>query len=364
MKKKTDLKKLLENRNVLIGIAAACAVGILLAVILFSLVVFDSVNMRSSVNVKTQNTVGYTVRLTPDADDFFPQDTLGAGGSYLLRFTDAIMVTNRVEAQMSKNVSKLTYTYTMVQTFVVRSQGNGNPVVLSRPETIDLLHDPDLTYLEHNFDSLEITYANPIPISLTQYQEDFRDFEKAVRQESPSVRLSGELVVEFRLTLDDGNNLKATITRGIVIPFTSETYRINFTGQDAREQDFPERNIELPALPVTILVILVVTGLIYGLNASLKKAFYEKDNYKREIKTIFKKSIDAIITAAPNALVPNFPIIDVVDFKELAKASQTLNKPIVYYEESDAATFYVVCDFSLYRFKLIKNDPIGDIIPK
>jgi len=347
MKKNKDLKQFFENRNVLFSIAAACAVGIILTIVLFSLAVFDSVNMMSSINVKSKNTIAYDVKLTPDADAFFPKDTLGSGENYLLRFTDRIIVRNSVEAHLSKGVETLEYSYSMIKTFVVRSVGNGNPIVLSRPETINLLADPSAIWETHESDYVEITPKNAFEISLKKYQDDFSDFKDAAKG-----NFSGELAIEFRLTLNDDNNINTTITRGIVIPITSETYRINFTGQDVRDQNFPEREVKLPALPVTILVILILISLIWGLNVSLKKAFYEKDEYKRALKTIFKKSIDGIIKTDPKATIPDYPTIDVKDFKELAKTSQSLNRPIVCFEMAKYTIFYVVCDDLLYKFKL------------
>lgn len=346
--KKID--EIFENRNVAIGVACVCAILIILTVIFFAVDVFDAINMRSSINVRSKNAVTYVVNITDEAKALgqYPNDILDMNQSYLLDHTKSISVLNSAEAQLSKGVNSLAYKYTATTTLVVRSQTSGNSVVLSR--TTEIPTSSSLVTSQAS-DRINVNLMEAHTIYLGSYINDFQDFERA----TPGVRLTGELVVEFKLSIRDGKNIDTSIQRGLVIPFTSKTYKISFTGQDVRDQNFPERNIQLPSFPVLVLITILLVAFIWLLNISLKKAFLEKDEYKRTLKDIFKKSIDGIVMTNTKATVPNYPAIDVKDFKELAKTSLSLNKPIVCFEATDGAIFYVICDNLLYRFILINK---------
>lgn len=360
------IKKILTSKRFLITAAAVCAVAVVLIVTFFARYVFDCVGAEKSINVLNENRVKYRVYydknkiagtdlkevIDPSVDTDPPKE-------FIYKYVDRIEVYNSCFAGLTKDgqdteIVGLKALYKITKTFVIKNQG---AIVMSVKDDItDSLStacesEPSCAYAD-------ITQNKGyFALDILEYKTKYDDFAK----QNKDLRLTGELWIEFEFTaytaVGSEIAINSTTKRGIIIPVSSSTFKVDYSGQAALSKNFPERKIRFPGTLMTILATLGTALFAAGLIISLKTLLEEKDAYKKAVKGILRKYGDEIVMADPLGALPDCSSTTVQSYKELAKFSQTMNKPVICLQTDSKSTFYIVCDNMLYCFNISAAAP-------
>jgi hypothetical protein len=343
-------------------LAAACAFVLLLGAVLGTVYLGKRNSPDNRMRVVERNTVNCTVFYKNS--EFFDAGGYSPNGmNFLLEYTDYFRVTNSYSATLSRQIA-LSYSYKATQTLVVRARTTGNPLVFERQVGLaDITREAETDRL--SFGTNGNGSGNPggaYTIDLRAFQDDYlafiaeyQDIIKETEVKSgQALTFSAEVRMDFSYSLKDGNGLNRTITRGVIIPITTNPYTITFTGSASAEYDIVLRTVRLPSFTVILLITLVLVLAALGLIYSAKVYFDDGDAFKKAVKAILRKySDDIAVISAPISLEGYEPVA-VGKFKDLLKISVIQSRSIscLADEERGEALFFVVSGSLVYEYRV------------
>lgn len=349
--KEKKLAEMIKNKFFLIPFAAVCAVALILTITLFSRYVFDCYNAENSVEVKNSNTVGFEVNYNNNAPEMI------IGSTIIHKYIDNIVATNICSADFSKAAVFEKVPPTATITYVIKSKGNG-----------DFFSETKALALKYEVSSGD-DYVSFILLGSNAYvleREDldaYRERFNKVAADNKGVSFTGELIIKFEFIVRVNGGVSST-ERGIVIPFSSDSYKIDYTGAAVSVKNIPERAIQNPGLLQIVSITLLCALLFVGIIGALRELLKEKDDYKRAVNGILRRFADEIVMAEDGAGLPDNPVTGVKSFKELIKFSQMMSKPVVCLEAEAVTTFYIACDGTLYTFSVERKEAAQQISPQ
>ncbi|MCL2797682.1 MAG: DUF5305 family protein [Firmicutes bacterium] len=363
--KKDKLRKkevLLRNKRLFIGIAAASTLAAVAAVVLFAFFAAGYADAKRPVTLTVKNSVVYKPYYPISAE--FPADSDGEpvpvpmGLTYFLGQTEKFELENDCSVTLDKDVPAVSVGYDITATFVVRAGGEDNHEFFLRDEkdiTKSLREARKIFEIPMTSNTASAGFFDPYEIDLQNYKARYDAFVEAeVPQSSPSLDLSGGLIIEFSISVHNNNgSINSNTKRDILISFRDDgTYKVELAGQEIFERTFqladnPFHNIALP------LFALLAVGFAITLMFSIKKLIMSTDPYKRAVNEIIKRFGNEIVMADAGAALPSeSPVTDVIDFKELTKLSQFEQKPVICLSSETSTLFYIQSGNMLYKYEL------------
>ncbi|MDR2736081.1 MAG: DUF5305 domain-containing protein [Gracilibacteraceae bacterium] len=293
-------------------------------------------------NVEQKETLEYRVHIRENP--YIDRPYLGMGENYLYSYTDYIELRSFYSFSASELINTR-YEYQASATIVSRYNravgGSNNPEVMSKTYILEQVAE------EINSDHfrLDRTYD----IFLEPYKRELEDFAATV-----DANLIGEVRIDITVTLKNLENEDDTISKGVTIPLSSEFYTIETHGDAEKTQEHKVLEKPLSIWAILLLSLLILAG-IAGVLACLKKLLDRRSAYRREIGGYLKSYDDVIVNTSTPIDFKAYRIVLVESFKELLNMSNKANSPIMYWENSQGAHFYIVNDESLLVLYTVKN---------
>jgi len=171
--------------------------------------------------------------------------------------------------------------------------------------------------------------------------------------------LNTNSVLQVYLSIKEGKNER--IVSSVTIPINEQTYSINKEDVDRpiAEPDDSNKAELLIGIMAIVFSIVIILFAIYKLIENSKE-----DEFEQEVKRILTEYDRVIVETKLEGLkLTGKELIEINDFMELIDVRDTIEKPIMYFRNSDFVRDFVVQDGEIvYRYRMIdKERDVGNI---
>lgn len=343
MEKKRRFKKIDILMMVFLGTILFSAIALILARIGFHN------HVDREINFNENSKVNYRVYLNPNS--FFTEEYLPENMTYVASLIDYINIDFNYDLELDDNINGIFNYY-------IKGTVSANPTnsdssyytkeyILSDTKTINVENESNL---EIN-DSINVDYQT--------YNDTLVNFrnEYGVSMEG---NLSIALVVESMIT---DPLTQETITKNkeieLNIPLTALTIEVPIeTNNESTEGVLISTEIEKSGIIYLIcricsIIAYVIAGCftLYLIYLSFMSYKMESE-YHKKLRKILKVYDGIIVNVQSKPNIENKNILTVASFEELIDAHGEIRNPINFIKEKDGATFILVADSIIYKYKL------------
>jgi hypothetical protein len=348
-RRKTGAKVLLA-----LGIA-----GLILAAIAAAWYVLPFYGPDATISVRLENNVNYRAEYVPN--DFYKEQTRPAGELYyLMSYTDHLEIENFFTARFGQSV-RFAYTYTAVETFLIRYQRSNDangPVVYEERVVLDEASGQasgTRAYIGGFGDETVFLYTVDPRDYIETYRRFVDDHQSKKDQDmgggESNIRFTADLLLEFTYTIRLPDlNVSEVVVSGLAIPLTLEAYSPAVTGQRTREAEVAAKKFVLPELLYLEIMAAWVVICVFALYAGIRLLTKKKHEPREEVRQILKKYTEDILVVAQPPEISEYHEIPVRTFQELLNVALNLNKHILCCQDEYGAEFYVIADKQAYSF--------------
>ena len=308
--------------------------------LLFSIYFFvKAFNLKRIDLYSEKSTIEYSVCL--NKNDFYKEECLSEEKEYLTSLTNEIRVLFNYERVYVED-TKSDLNYHIVSKLRIYSRDNNREIYTDERELTK----------QKTFKGEKKVYnvQDNTAISL----DDFSDVvKKYVSDYGVNSR------AELEVSLNVGEKEAETSVAKIVIPLMDQTYSISKTSIDNKADEdiaVEMRNYLFVSILLFILDIVIVGVSFYRFTKERKESPFE-----REIKRLLSDYDRIIVETKENYIsYDNKEITELDDFMELVDVRDTLEKPILYFKQSEEIRDFVVQDQEkIYRFRMDSNNYSG-----
>ena len=316
-----------NKKNLLIS-AAVC---LLASFGLIGFIVYNLTLQRPDDIVSVRESLDVSYLVFQKDNPYIEAPFLGMGENYLSSYTDYIQLDSSYGCLMSERAD-VEYSYRADIVLISRYKKNpgapNNPAIMEKTYTIDTE--------TASIKSDKIDVSRSYDLYLEQYQSELEAFAATI-----DLPVSSEVRVDFIIDLQSRNGISGTFVRSVTIPVGTEFYNIDLAGDETRANDYNVPARKISTFTAIVLSLLGAAFFAAGLKL-IERARNNKSPYRQEIDGYLKNYDEMIINTTSPINFRNYETISVGSFKELLNLSKVVNIPIMYIEEKDAATFYVL----------------------
>lgn len=333
---------------------------VVLAVALASFLIYDRMNSTYYIEYTENGTVDYKVYL--NENDFFDEEYIGAGQSYVASLIKEIKADFAYKLQMNGENIGFDYSYWINAQLIVANKDTGDhifdPVYELLPETKASVSGRDSLNLGSN-----------IGIDYNHYNKIASDFIKVYDLKSTSSTLVVTMNIKVLSTCSEFENAsnENTYFTSLHIPLTEPNFSVYTTSTSpssaskvlactgrVNQNVFLVLSLVFASLAVAQIIILIVFVFVTK---------NEDVNYTNKIRKIVSSYRSFIQQMEGQFDVSGYQVVPIKTFKEMLNIRDTLQSPILMFENVDqTVTEFVIPTNSqiLYMFE-IKVDNYDDI---
>ena len=294
-------------------------------------------------SVKEKHELKYAVCMKENS--YFAAACLGMNEeSYVYAYTDHIEITNNYTTQLSENWDTK-YEYKVIANLIVRHAKStaGGPIIWSKPYRLD----DNKTMGTFNSSK---AISKTISINLDTYKKAAEEFAKTI-----DVPVSAEIRIDFTTSLTGTEDrFKSNYLRSITIPLSDSIYKIELSDNKDKITDYNVSNKSLFTIGffAASLSIVLCWLLIF---LAIKGYLAESSVYLATVNKYLKTYDDLIVNTDSPLKFSDYKNININNFKELLDLASTTNLPIMHYESSRGAIFYIYYHNMIYMH-LVKKE--------
>jgi hypothetical protein len=295
-----------------------------------------------------------TYFVTLEDNDFISSKILGSGGTYITDLTNKISMTMEYEYS-SENPLPIEedhgITATIYGLYNENPNSTRNPIIWEKPYIIK--SNTKETYTSKN----TIKVVETFDIDLSIYNAEADRFKTTFS--IPTISYL-EIVMPVNIISNtDDYELKENYKLTAKIPLTEKVFNIETSENDSAEKLLPSKNVievNIDQRKVTIYLVLIFGSIVLA-GLTIRKLM---DNPEHEefhnLLDGLKKEFNEIIVETDNMVDARTlkPIV-ITTFDEMLNLATSLEMPIILYEESNLAVFYIVKGEIIYSY-LVKKE--------
>ncbi len=350
-KEKKKRAKYQKNRSLLIFAQAAVAVVLTLS-LLVSLFVSYQLDKTQYINYRESGNIDYDVYLKEN--DYFEQDRLEQGQSYVASLIDQIIANMTYEIDMDADDVNYRYSYKVTSRL---------EIIDNKSQRAILNEEKVLKNVQNKAQKSEnrLVISENVVINYDEYNDVANSF--LAKYDLPSTTSNIVVTLEVDVLSDSSafaSNSAESYRSELRIPLTTKTVNIEMTSNvpDAETKTiaaaggsgseiFKAAAIVLGIIDAIVILIMVAFILLtrtedITYTARVKKIVNQYKSYIQKIKNVFDTY--------------GYQIIQVETFDELLEIRDTIQSPILMYENEDktCAKFIIPTDNKLLYFYEIK----------
>ncbi len=351
-KLRSEYQRKRKLRMILIG-AAAC---LLILAFLLSLVTWKQMQKNSFITYTEKSTVDHTVYI--DDRSFFESDSVPADFSYISSIVRSIAADFTYDLAMDTDRATFKYNYSITATLQMLDRDSKAP--LYAPEYVLLAPKEGVT----QGNSLSI--KEKVDIDFDKYNQQAFDFIEAYKLSNTSTTLIVTLYVDVvgecdQLAADNSSSYSVSLN----IPLTKETFYIE---SEASVNTAGEKMLACPNSLQNVFRILTLVFAPLALLAVVAFVLFtvltrdKHIDYARKVKSIIANYHSYIQKIGNEFSVEGYQILRIATITEMLDLRDTLQKPILMYENEDktCSKFYIPTDTHLLYLYEIAVEGLGE----
>jgi len=314
---------------------------------------YVGLNTKKKVSLKYQenNDIDYKVYLKDN--DFFEQDYIDKGKTYITSLIDHIEVTFKYNIEFSEAVDAK-YNYKIMaklESNKTDTSGGGNYWT----------KEYDLTGDKNNSvsDSTTYTIMEKINVDYNKYNELLNTFKKSVGLANSTGLLSVYLIVDSNVK---GEYLSTPIKSDLILqlPLSELAIEANIESDASNNVKEIKKMVKEDGTFYTILVFIgafCTTLALFLVFVLIRSRRLYKSNYKYdlELEKILTTYDSIIVNIKDLPDIDDYDVIKVESFEELIDAHSEIRKPINFYQTKEYSVFLLLSDNIIWKYVLRKK---------
>lgn len=307
-------------------------------------------NKNLLVSYNSEDSISYKVKTNDN--QFYLDDQLDMDKEYISSIIDKINFNVSYKFESSKTLN-YEYNYSIIATLISNyNVDNSNKEIWKKefiivPETNMLVEEDNFIEINKDF---EIEY------------QTFNDIMKAFKNEF-SLDVNAYLNIDFNINLKsdslENNSIIENNNINIQIPLLSNTTSIKYIKDGIKNNSIwtTVKDMESTSIIVKIIYGLVAI-LSFILDSLLLMKVYsitKKDRFYYESNKILKSYSDVLVKVNEMPGYLELKNINVSNFEDMIDVNDELHLPILYFEEENKITFFIMSDSHYYVYKLKRN---------
>ena len=307
-------------------------------------------NKNLLVSYNSEDSISYKVKTNDN--QFYLDDQLDMDKEYISSIIDKINFNVSYKFESSKTLN-YEYNYSIIATLISNyNVDNSNKEIWKKefiivPETNMLVEEDNFIEINKDF---EIEY------------QTFNDIMKAFKNEF-SLDVDAYLNIDFNINLKsdslENNSIIENNNINIQIPLLSNTTSIKYIKDGIKNNSIwtTVKDMESTSIIVKIIYGLVAI-LSFILDSLLLMKVYsitKKDRFYYESNKILKSYSDVLVKVNEMPGYLELKNINVSNFEDMIDVNDELHLPILYFEEENRITFFIMSDSHYYVYKLKRN---------
>jgi len=318
------------------------------------IITLESESTKNNLIYKNKTNINYLVSI--NENDFIKKSLLGAGETYISSITNKINMTMEYSYSASETLP-ITANYKVVATVIgiynlSPTEKDNNPVIWKKEYVIKELEEKKYT----TQDSIKI--KENFDLDWVKYNEDIIKFKEYFTIPTLS-KLEVKMIVNLE-GLNDKYELKETKEIVASMPLTEQVFSVDANLEDEEEKILASKDTKYlqdnqRKLSIYAVLSIITTFLII---VTIKKitSFKKIKTFHNKIEEIKKEYNDIVVETKNMINTKGLKPIAITTFEEMLNLADSFITPIMLYEESDLACFYMVKSEVIYIY-IIKNKP-------
>lgn len=333
------------------------ALAVLFALALGSFAIYDRMNRTYYIEYTERGAIDYRVHLKDN--DFFEEDFVDGGRSYVSSLVDGISAEFDYALDMAEEKVGFDYTYRIDAQLIIANKDTGDHIYAP---TYDMV--PKTT--ENSSDKLSITKG--VDIDYNKYNDQAKSFIDTYGLKNATSTLVVTMYVDVLSNCDkfEGDNENSYFI-SLNIPLAEENFSIHTTSSTA-DNESKVLACSGAAGQKAFLVIGIIAVVLAALAAIALVVFIyitrnEDVNYTNKVKKLLSSYRSFIQQMEGQFDVTDYQIVPIKTFNEMLCIRDTIQSPILMFENLDQTmTEFVIPTNTkiLYTF-VIKVDNYDDI---
>ena len=336
------------------------ALALVVVLVLTLFMVYDRLNRTYYIEYTESGSVDYKVNLKEN--NFFDEDSVGAGQSYVSSLIEDIVANFKYNLAIDNNNVSFDYIYYVDAQLIVANKDSGDyiykPIYNLVPETKASVNDRD-----------SLKFGTSVNIDYNKYNQIATTFINTYGLKNATSTLVVTMNIKVISTCNEFEQTsnENTYFTSLNIPLTEENFSI-FTNSSNTESQSKVLACSNGVSQKVFLILAIIFTVIAILQAIALVVFVfitknEDVNYTNKVRKILSSYRSFIQQIEGQFDVEGYQIVPVKTFKEMLNIRDTIQSPILMFENIDqTVTEFVIPTNTkiLYTFE-IKVDNYDDI---
>ncbi len=302
------------------------------------------------VSYNSEDNISY--KITAKENSYYKDKDLIMDKQYVSSIIDKIAFNVSYNFDSSKLLD-YTYNYSIIATLIGNYDGSGKNDELWSKE-----------FILEPATSLNLEDANNISVVKT-FEIDYQTYNSIMQsfKEEFNLMVDAYLNIDFKVnvksTVGDNNQIDENNLINVKIPLLGDTTYINYTKTGVVDNNIwtTVNDIEQTSI---LLKIIYGIGVLFGVILDwlfLLKAYKttEKDRYYYEVNRILKSYAEILVAVDEIPEHLELKDIKVSNFKDMIDVNEELHLPILYFEENNKISFFIISETHFYVFAIKRN---------
>ena len=328
------------------------ALALVAAFALTFFVVYDRMNRTYYIEYTEKGTVDYEVNLKDN--NFFEEDSVGAGQSYVASLIDDIVADFKYDLQIDNDNVEFEYIYSVDAQLIIANKDTGDyiykPIYNLIPETKSTVKDRD-----------SLTFGASVPIDYHHYNQIATTFINTYDLKNTTSTLVVTMNVKVISTCNEFENSsnENVYFTALNIPLTEENFSM-FTTSSNTENQSKVLACSNGVSQKIFLILTIVFASLAALEAIALVIFVfitknEDVNYANKVRKIVSAYRSFIQQIEGQFDTEGYQIVPIKTFKEMLNIRDTIQSPILMFENLDQTVTEFLIPTStkiLYTFEI------------
>lgn len=327
IKKRQDYKR---NRKKWI-LFQAVAIAVICAIALASFIVYNRMNKTYYIEYTENGSVDYKVRYSEN--DYFDDEWIGPGQSYVSSLTDAVEAKFRYSLDMDTSDVGFDYTYYIETQLVVADKHTGDHIF----DPTEVIF-PETTVSARRTDNLSIDRA--VSVDFDSYNALAYNFINAYGLKNANATLLITMKVNVISQCDEfETNNENNYSISLVVPLGEENFSITNTSSTPAGESkvLACRGRISQDIFLVIGIVFSVLALLLGI-VLLAFVYFTRNediNYTNKVKKILNSYRSFIQQIEGEFDTEGYQIVPIKSFVEMLGIRDTIQSPVLMWENSD-----------------------------
>ena len=311
------------------------------------------VNTKKTISLKYQETNDIDYKVYLKENDFFEEEYIPAGKTYITSLIDHIEVNYKYNIDFSENVDA-TYKYKVIAEIEAnKSDTTAGGNYWTKKYDITEESTNKISKLPN------YTINQQISVDYNKFNAMLNEFKKSVGLSSSTGILKVSLAITSDVSTEELNTpIKSDLT--LQLPLSELAIEASIESDTNNNVKEIKKRVKEKGATYTFLTVIGIFSIILSIFIIIvllrsRRLYKQSYKYELELDKILSTYDSIIVNIKDLPDIENYNIIKVESFEELIDAHSEIRKPINYYNNKNYSIFLLISDNIAWKYILYKH---------